>query len=100
MDRDGHSEGGHEHQSDGQRGYRPEMATKIAPRGEQGSLVEDRRQHDGQDQTRVERHLRQARNKSQQDPTQNEHDEIRHPHLAGRSAERHHTEEQHDQGFE
>jgi hypothetical protein len=52
------------------------MATKIASRGEQGSLVEDRRQHDEQDQTRVERHLWQARNKSQHNLTQNEHDGI------------------------
>ncbi len=93
-----HRQGGGDHQADGEQPDRPDVRLEIAPRSQQGSLVEDRGQDQHQQELRVELQLRQPRHEPERAAADHQRDRIGELEMPGDPAERHgaqHQEEDH-----
>jgi hypothetical protein len=85
--------GGH-HQADRQQADRADVGLEVAPGGQQRGLVEDRRQHDDQDQLRVEGKLRQLRDQAEQGAADHQGDRVGKLEVARQPAQGHGADHQ------
>ena len=87
-------------QADGEQADRADVGLEVAPRGQQRRLVEDRRQHQHQDQLRIEGELRQLRDEAERQAADDQGDRIGKLEVAGDPAEGHGAEQQQENEFE
>jgi hypothetical protein len=76
------------------------MGLEVVPGGQQRGLVEDGRQHDDQDQLRVEGKLRQVRDQAQQGAADHQRDRVGKLEVARQPAQGHGADHQQEYKFE
>jgi len=79
--------------SHGQRADRPCVGTQLAHGSLETSRIQQGREEHQEDQVGLQRDVRQARQQPEREPTQDEHDRVRHVQSAGSCGQRSHGRE-------
>ncbi len=92
-----HRQRGDDHQADGEEADRPPVRFEVTPGREQRRLVQDRRQHQHQEELRVERGVRQSRHEAEQAAAGDQRDRVGQVHAPRQPAERERAQQEEQQ---
>ncbi len=100
LQRRAHRERGRNDEADGEQADGADVRPEIAPRGEQRRLVKNGRQHQHEDELRVERKLRQLRQEAERGAADHQRDGIGKIEAARDPAERNRAQQQEQDDFQ